>query len=104
MANIPTGMFRKGVAKFASNTVSSPVNLIFRPKNLFGAQGTIRNDLKTINAFSRGSKDIQGMAQASGRLLGTAAGLTYVSRAIRGKDPFKKASGKRDILPWVPFV
>lgn len=97
-------LLRRAAGGFAKNTVKTPFKLLRDPRSLFGAGGSIRTDIKAINSFSRDGKNFQGMAMASGRLLGTAAGITYVSRAIRGKSPVKDAGGKRDILPWVPFV
>lgn len=90
--------------RYAKNTVATPFKLMKNPRSLFGAGGSIRTDIKTINKFTRDGKNLREMGMASARLLGTAAGITYVTRAVRGKSPVKDAGGKRDILPWVPFI
>lgn len=62
-------------------------------------------------ALERGKIDRVAMktfARASMRTLGTTAALTYGYRTLRratgGPGIFKNRKGKRDIVPFVPFV
>lgn len=49
-------------------------------------------------------KDPKSAAITSMKLLGTAAGVTYATRMLRGGSLFRNRRGKRDIVPFVPYV
>jgi len=48
--------------------------------------------------------DQKQVALNSMKLLGTAAGVTYGVRALRGQALFRNKRGQRDFVPFVPFV
>lgn len=56
-------------------------------------------NLKTLAKFDPASS-----AAAAAKLLGTATASTLAYRTIRGRAPFRDRKGKRDFLPWVPFI
>lgn len=48
--------------------------------------------------------DMRSAGKASMSLLGTAAGVTYMTRAVRNGSMFKDRKGKKDILPFIPGI
>jgi hypothetical protein len=98
MAKLKKGMgfvsaLRKTPSSYMKGAITGPFSLMRNPKRFFG---------ETMAAFHNGN--INDKARASAKILGTAAGATYVTRAIKGKSPFKDKNGKTDIFPYIPGV
>ena len=101
---IKPGTFRNMSQYFKGMSIGAKA--ILRPRS------TIRNGFsgfnKSLKAVSGTTKanDMASLAKKSAAYLGTAAGVTYVSRLARkgNKSPFKDSQGKRDVLPWIPFI
>lgn len=73
---------------------------------LFSPTRSMKGVMRNIGSVAKGFKanNPRDAAMASMKLLGTAAGVTYVSRVISGRGAFRDRKGKRDILPYIPFV
>jgi hypothetical protein len=92
------------MARFVKNTFLKPA-----AKSLLGFVQPVKTAKRLsshggdmMRAFSQGNQ--KKMAVSSMKFLGTATGVTYGVRAIRGRSIFRDKKGQRDILPWVPFV
>lgn len=95
-AKLGMGMMRamKGTpSSYARGAMVGPFNLFRNPKKFYG---------EVMDAFHSGN--VNDKARASARVLGTAAGITYVARAVKGQSPFKDKNKKRDVLPYIPGV
>jgi len=80
-------------AAYARGAMTGPFSLMTNPRRFY-------NDV--MGAFKNGNANEK--ARQSAKLLGTAAGITYVSRAIKGQSPFRDKNKKRDVLPYIPGV
>ena len=72
---------------------------------LFTPMKMMKGTMKGVGALGRDViKGNQGLAaRKSMELLGTAAGVTYATRLIRGRGIMRDRRGKKNI-PWIPFV
>ena len=64
--------------------------------------GTMKTSSELLKALS--VKDAKTAGLKSMQLLGTASGITYGTRILRGRSMFKDSSGKRDLVPYIPFL
>jgi hypothetical protein len=95
----------KGTGTYAGRAfmggIKTPGGLM-NPTRAFG--GLKKHSGAIIKGLSGDKLAAKEMAINSMRLLGTAAGVTYGVRALKGQSIFVNRRGKRDIMPWVPFV
>ena len=75
---------------------------ILSPVRAFG--GMKKHAGSVIRGLGGDATHAKQMAANSMRLLGTAAGVTYGVRAIKGQSLFRNKRGKRDVMPFVPFI
>ena len=78
-------------SSYMKGAMVGPFSLVRNPHRFY---------TNVMDAFKSG--DVNQKARASAKLLGTAAGITYVSRAVKGQSPFKDKNKKRDVLPYIP--
>jgi len=93
---IVKGIVRSGLFRGVKN-LAHPTKLV----------GTYAHDAKRI-AQGITAGNIQSTARRSALMLGTTIGLGYTARAVRGaaggSGVFKNRKGKRDMIPFVPFI
>ena len=96
-----------GIGKGVKGFTNTPVGSVAR--GFFGLATPVKT-LKRVGGLAGGvgkavvTGNQKDMALKSMQLLGTAAGVTYGVRALRGQHIFKNKRGKRDFVPFVPFV
>lgn len=86
---------------YLRSAITGPFRAMTNPLKFLGE---IKGGVKSIPGALGNGKSMSDLGRQSATLLGTAAGFTYVSRAIRGKSPFRTKGDRRDILPWIPFI
>jgi len=86
------GLFSKGVGAGAIGLIT-PVRTM---------QKTVRNVGRVASGISKQHYKYAGLK--SMQLLGTAAGATYATRLIRGRGLFRDRRGRKDRLPYIPFL
>ena len=92
-----------GIMKIGSHAIPGigrGLSAPFRPmKTLHGIRST---GMAITDAARAGNLAEAG--KQSMKLLGTASGLTYGYRLAKGKSAFKDSAGKKDRVPWVPWL
>lgn len=109
------GMIGKIAGKSAFGAMFGTLKTIARHpfKTPARAFGVYKEGFTKIGSVLGGTAPItrQSMAEVgkySARMLGTTAALTYAYRGVRatagGPGIFKNRKGKRDIIPFMPFI
>lgn len=72
---------------------------------LFAPVRTMKHTLRNVGKMGADAiRNPKMAAIASMELLGTAAGVTYVTRMVAGRGLLRDRKGRKDILPWIPYI